>query len=198
MINDNNRVILVTGGAGHIGEAISRGYLAAGAKVVICGRNAPEQDIVEKDNSAVFIAANLRNNDQCKTLVDQVIERYGRIDVLVNNAGGSPPLDSATAEAWVNEKIVHLNLLAPLLLSQLVFATMRRQYDSEGVMGNIINIAQCQWCSTFTGDCRLWCSQSGSAECYQITGSRMGAGYSRQCYYCWSGSSSSWGRALWR
>ena len=137
----SHKVVIVTGGAGHIGSAVSRSYLAAGATVIICGRNAPEPAIEENSNRAQFIATNLRRKDQCQQMVEQVIAKWGRIDILINNAGGSPPLESASVDPSISEKIVQLNLLAPLQLSQLVYASMAEQFDSNGSVGNIINIA---------------------------------------------------------
>ena len=83
------KVVVVTGGAGHIGRAICQGFLNEGAQVVACGRRSPEVPIGDGLEKAEFFAADLRDPDASKSLVDFALERFGRIDVLINNAGGS-------------------------------------------------------------------------------------------------------------
>ena len=112
------KVVVVTGGAGHIGRAICQGFLNEGAQVVACGRRSPEVPIGDGLEKAEFFAADLRDPDASKSLVDFALERFGRIDILINNAGGSPPVAAASASHRLTEKIVALNLVAPLVLSQ--------------------------------------------------------------------------------
>ena len=140
MHEDENKVVLVTGGGGHIGAAITRGYLSAGASVYICGRREPAQPISAGDAQAQFIAADIRDPGQAQNLIAQIVEEQGRLDVLVNNAGGSPPLPAAEASASFTNKIIQLNLVAPLVLSQLAHAAMTDGNDDKRV-ANIINIA---------------------------------------------------------
>jgi len=120
-----------------VGKGISERFLAAGAEVVICGRNEPESLLESGGRKAVFLKADVRDVEQIDALVAQTEARFGRVDVLVNNAGGSPAADSATVSPRFNEAIVHLNLVAPMNLSQRVNRVMQGQ--NEG--GVIINIA---------------------------------------------------------
>lgn len=136
-IDYSGRCVIVTGGSRGVGKGISECFLAAGADVVICGRNAPEALPQAEGREAVFVTADVRELEQIDSLVSQVEERFGRVDVLVNNAGGSPAADSATVSPRFNESIVRLNLIAPMNLSQRVNQVMQRQ--PEG--GVIINIA---------------------------------------------------------
>jgi NAD(P)-dependent dehydrogenase (short-subunit alcohol dehydrogenase family) len=85
---------------------------------------------------AVFVVADLRDPEQAASVVTQANDRFGRLDVLVNNAGGSPEADAATASPRFAVSIVTLNLLAPLYCAQAANGVMQGQ--AEG--GSIINI----------------------------------------------------------
>jgi NAD(P)-dependent dehydrogenase (short-subunit alcohol dehydrogenase family) len=140
METGHNRTVIVTGGAGHIGKAITRAYLEAGCNVVICGRRAPEQAISANGLEATFIQADIRDPDQSQALISRTLELFGRLDVLVNNAGGSPPVKAADASPGLTEKILQLNLLAPLVLAQQAYQAMAANTSGQPP-GNIINIA---------------------------------------------------------
>jgi len=131
------KVALVTGGTKGIGRAIATALLEAGATVVACARNAPEDLPAFDGRAAEFAACDVRKADECKALVDGVAARHGRLDLLVNNAGGSPAADAATASPRFSEAIIALNLLAPIHLSQAAHAVMAN--NEEG--GAIVNIA---------------------------------------------------------
>ena len=134
------KVVLVTGGAGHIGRAICQGFLNEGAQVVACGRRSPEEPIGDGSEKAEFFPADLRDPDASKSLVDFALERFGRIDILINNAGGSPPVDAASASPRLTEKIVALNLVAPLVLSQQAHGALSVN-DSPGCVVNIASVS---------------------------------------------------------
>jgi NAD(P)-dependent dehydrogenase (short-subunit alcohol dehydrogenase family) len=140
----DGKVVLVTGGGRGIGRGIAEAFLAAGADVMVCGRTGPANDAlpVNRDASgalrqAGFVVADLRDPDQATVVVDATVDRFGRLDVLVNNAGGSPSADAATASPRFSASIVNLNLLAPLFCAQAANAVMQNQ--EEG--GSIVNIA---------------------------------------------------------
>lgn len=130
------RVVIVTGGTRGIGAVIARRFLAAGARVLVCGRTEPDELPAAGDLAAEFVAADIRDSDQAVAVVDTAVERFGRLDVLVNNAGGSPPASAATVSPRFVSAIVALNLLAPFYLAQRANAVMRTQ--PEG--GLILNI----------------------------------------------------------
>lgn len=132
-----NKTIIVTGGGKGVGLGITKRFLQAGANVVICGRSELEKLPEEGDNTAVFFKADVLAPEQIQHCVDFTIQKFGGVDVLVNNAGGAPYADAATASPRFSEKIIALNLLAPLSFSQSVNKVMQEQKDG----GCIINIA---------------------------------------------------------
>ena len=136
-IDMTGKAVIVTGGGKGVGRGISERFLASGADVVICGRNEPETLPTATGRSAVFVTADVRKLEDVETLVGTTVERFGHVDVLINNAGGSPPAEAATVSPKFSEAILRLNLIAPLNLSQRANAAMQQQADG----GAIINIA---------------------------------------------------------
>ncbi len=130
------RVAVVTGGTKGLGRGLAEAFLAAGADVVVCARSEPESPVAVGARSAHFLAADIRDPDRAAAVVDAAVERFGRLDVCVNNAGGSPPADAATASPRFVERVVALNLLAPFYVAQRANAVMREQ-DAGGVVINI-------------------------------------------------------------
>ncbi|WP_370599494.1 SDR family oxidoreductase [Pseudomonas nitroreducens] len=132
----SGQVVLVTGGGKGVGLGISQRFLEQGAEVVICGREAPAQLPSHAGREAWFIPCDVRDFEQLQALMAAIDERHGRLDVLINNAGGAPYADAAEASPRFSEAIVRLNLLAPLNLCQL--ANQRMQKQAGG--GAIVNI----------------------------------------------------------
>lgn len=129
----SGRVVLITGGGKGVGRGITERFLVAGADVVICGRNAPE-DLPEADGrEARFLSVDVRELAQQQGLVSQVMEDHGRLDILVNNAGGAPEAEAASASPRFHEKIVQLNMLAPMHLSQLANQVMQEQPEGGSI-----------------------------------------------------------------
>jgi NAD(P)-dependent dehydrogenase (short-subunit alcohol dehydrogenase family) len=131
------RTVLVTGGSRGVGRGIAERFLVAGADVVICGRNAPESLPEAGGRRATFTPGDVREAAQVDAIVSAAVARTGRLDVLVNNAGGAPAADSATASPRFSEGVIRLNLIAPLLCAQRANTVMQAQ--PEG--GVIINVA---------------------------------------------------------
>lgn len=134
------KVVLVTGGTKGIGRTFAESFLKAGATVVICGRNAPETLPTHDNNIAEFLPLDVRDVEAVNDLFTKIVERHGRLDVVVNNAGGAPPTEAATASPRFHESIIRLNLIAPLHIAQKANAIMQQQ-DSGGVIVFIGSIA---------------------------------------------------------
>ncbi len=134
------QVAIVTGGARGVGRGISLRLLEAGADVVICGRNEPESLPSAGGRSALFAPADVRELESIDRVIALVRERFGRLDVLVNNAGGSPAAAAATASPRFSEKILQLNLVAPMHFAQKANAVMQQQ-PTGGVILNIASVS---------------------------------------------------------
>jgi NAD(P)-dependent dehydrogenase (short-subunit alcohol dehydrogenase family) len=132
-IDLSGRVAIVTGGGRGVGRGISERLLEAGAEVVICGRKEPERLPEAGGRRARFTAADVRELDQIEVVAAFAEQTFGRIDVLVNNAGGAPAADAATASPRFHESILRLNLIAPLHFAQRANRTMQQQ-ETGGVI----------------------------------------------------------------
>lgn len=134
-IDLSGRVVLVTGGTKGIGLGITRTFLAAGATVATCSRSA-----AEPLDGTTHHVCDVRDSEAVCALVDDVVAAHGRLDVLVNNAGGAPSTDAATASPRFHDKVVALNLLSPLTVAQAANAVMQQQ-DDGGAIVNISSIS---------------------------------------------------------
>ena len=134
------KVAIVTGGSQGVGMGIARSFLRAGASVVTCARTpfdrAPAAEDDEQAARAVHVQADVRDDSQIEKVVATAVERFGRLDVLVNNAGGQPPADTATASPRFIRAIVDLNLTAPMIFAAAAYRVMAEQ-DSGGTIINI-------------------------------------------------------------
>lgn len=151
------KTVLVTGGSRGVGKVIAERFLGAGADVVICGRRPPDELPRADEREASFVAADVRDDKQVEALVAACVERHGRLDVLVNNAGGSPFVEAKDASASFTEKIIALNLTAPIVLATRAQAIMATQ-KSGGV---IVNIASVSGTRASPGTCAYGAAKAG-------------------------------------
>ncbi len=135
-----DQVVIVTGGCRGVGRGIAECFLGVGADVVICCRHEPETLPSVDGRTAAFVAADVRDADQIDAVVRFTLERFGHLDVLVNNAGGAPPSETATVSPRFTTSVVALNLIAPFVFAQRAYAVMREQPDG-GVIVNISSVS---------------------------------------------------------
>jgi 3-oxoacyl-[acyl-carrier protein] reductase len=135
------RVGLVTGGGSGIGAGVALALARHGAEVVICGRReaALTQTLAAIERAGGQghgIRADVSQEGDVRRLVDETLERFDRIDYLINNAGigGGQPIHEHDIDHW--DQIMAVNLRGPFLLSRLVLPAMRQQRS-----GHIVNIS---------------------------------------------------------
>jgi 2-deoxy-D-gluconate 3-dehydrogenase len=136
----SGKVALVTGGNGGIGQGIARGLLECGATVVIAGRNeeknkasVAELQKIGRPVSALILE--VTDEAACRSAVQEVVRRHGKLDVLVNNAGGGipkPPQELSVLE-W--QRVLDVNLTSAFMLSQFAYPELKKAGG-----GKIINI----------------------------------------------------------
>jgi NAD(P)-dependent dehydrogenase (short-subunit alcohol dehydrogenase family) len=142
MANDMmGKVVLVTGGSSGIGRSIASKFLSAGADVVICSRHEPKSLPGAKEGKPIsWVPCDLTNIDDIDRLFVYIQSHFEQLDVLVNNAGGTPYIDTSAAAPHHFERVVALNLVAPMNTCQYAHALMRQQ-DAGGVIINVASVS---------------------------------------------------------
>jgi NAD(P)-dependent dehydrogenase (short-subunit alcohol dehydrogenase family) len=142
------KVAVVTGSTQGLGAAIATLYVKEGARVVLTGRSAADGKAVAKrlGRNAIFEETDLVRVDDCRRLIDVAIKRFGKVDILINNAVDATraTVDDITPEIF--DGIFALNLRAPLLLAHHAIKSLRK---GRGVIINIGSI------NAFMGEPRL-------------------------------------------
>ncbi|MBI3954219.1 MAG: SDR family oxidoreductase [Chloroflexi bacterium] len=136
------RVAIVTGGSRGIGRSIALALAEAGADVAVAARKRPDLDQVVKEieargRQALPVECNVREREHLENLVKATTDRFGRLDIVVNNAGTNPtfgPIVDMEERAW--DVVMNTNLKAAFLLSQAAARTMKERGG-----GSIINVA---------------------------------------------------------
>ena len=135
------KVAIVTGGNGGIGLGMAQGLAQAGARIAVVGRNAEKSAVAarqladEAKVETLVVTADLAQADQVERVAAEVLDRFGRIDILFNNAGINirKPPHELSLEDW--HTVLDVNLTSAFLLSKAVYPAMKR-----GGGGKIINI----------------------------------------------------------
>lgn len=136
----DGKIAIVTGGARGLGAATCRCLAAAGLNVVVADlrhdlATQVVNEITAEAGNAIALELDVTTPDHAQTLIEQVIARYGRIDVLVNNAGIdiTESVEDLTIEQW--QRVIGVNLNGPFFMSKAVFPRLRKNGG-----GHIINI----------------------------------------------------------
>ncbi len=136
-----DKVAIVTGGSKGIGLGCSRVFAKHGCRVVIAARGAEagqavEKELIEAGHQALFVATDVTREEEMRRLVDTAVERFGRLDCIVNNAGWHPPtmtIDDISVEDF--ENLLRLNLTSTFMGAKFAVPHLRE------TRGNIINMS---------------------------------------------------------
>jgi len=129
------KVAIVTGGNGGIGLGMARGLAAAGAKVVVAGRNAQKSAAAAKELGGIAIEVDVLKESECKKLIRETAKQLGRLDILVNNAGINirKQPEEYSLDEW--RRVIDTNLTSAFACSQAAYPEMKK-----AGAGKIINI----------------------------------------------------------
>ncbi|MFD7576233.1 SDR family oxidoreductase [Streptomyces sp. NPDC059810] len=133
-IDLSGSVAVVTGGTRGVGAGIARSLLEAGAELVTCARRAPDRPVEAAGRTARFLPVDLRDPAAVTGFFDRVRDDHGRLDVLVNNAGGTPFRMLGEGSATQQARVLELNLIAPLTASLAAYEVMRHQPGGGSVI----------------------------------------------------------------
>ena len=151
LFNLSGRVAIVTGATGVLGGAMARGLAAAGARVGVLGRREERaknvaEEIVDSGAEALALPADVLEREQLEGVREATLERWGRVDILVNAAGGNVPEATVADDAEVFgvpedalRRVIDLNLMSTLLPCQIFGEAMAR--SGEGSIVNVSSMA---------------------------------------------------------
>lgn len=165
MFKLDGKIAIVTGGAGGIGEALAMGIGLHGATVVVSSRS---QEAIEKvakqiteasGNPAIAITSDVTDEGSVQNLVDRVMEKYGKIDILVNAMGMNIKRDAFEfpMEDW--EKLFDVNVKGTMVACKIVGNVMRKQKA-----GAIVNLSSVRGIRGYTGGNTGYCATKGAVE----------------------------------
>ena len=161
----NGKVAIVTGGAGGIGEALALGLGLHGANVVVSSRNQEAIENVarkitaESGNEAMAVAADVTDEASIQNLVDAVLEKFGKIDILVNAMGMNIKRDAFDypMEDW--DKLFQVNVKGTMIACKIVGKAMKKQGG-----GAIVNLSSVRGIRGYTGGNTGYCATKGAVE----------------------------------
>jgi NADP-dependent 3-hydroxy acid dehydrogenase YdfG len=138
------RVAVVTGGGSGLGKAIAAALLAEGASVVISGRDIAKLQLAQKElgsaDRVLALTCDVGEANQCRTLIEKATAHFGKIDILINNAGTNlkeRTFRELTPEAW--DQLLATNLSGAFYCTHFVLPQMFARHD--GVIVNIVSVA---------------------------------------------------------
>lgn len=161
----NGKVAIVTGGAGGIGEALALGLSLHGATVVVSSRNQEAIDKVaasisrESGNEAIAISCDVTDETSMTNLVDSVVKRYGKLDIMVNAMGMNIKHDAFNypIEDW--DRLFNVNVKGTMIACKAAGKAMREQKH-----GSIINLSSVRGIRGYTGGNSGYCATKGAVE----------------------------------
>jgi dehydrogenase/reductase SDR family member 7B len=133
-----NKIVWITGASSGIGEAIAYAFAREGAELILSSRNLSELERVKKGcqnaQSVEIILLDLANHEQIFTIAQNVIEKFGRIDVLINNAGISQRSLAKDTDFKVDTQLIHIDLLGTIAITKAVLPAMLKEKSGQIVV----------------------------------------------------------------
>jgi gluconate 5-dehydrogenase len=141
LFNLQNKIVVITGASSGLGKDASKAYAQAGAKIAVLARRKEKLDALAEElkamgTDAIAIQCDVSNEESVKKAVEQIMDYYGRIDVLLNNAGvgTAGSIETITSEVW--DKTMDVNVKGIYLMSKYIVPHMK-----EKKYGKIVNIS---------------------------------------------------------
>jgi short-subunit dehydrogenase len=136
-----DKVVVITGGSDGIGKALIEALIPLGAKVATCGRNHDKLYTLQMEFSRVMlhvVACDVSNESECRKFIESTIDTFGRIDVLINNAGVSMRALFLDCDTEVTRKVMEINFLGAVYCTKYALPSL---LDSQGVVVGISSTA---------------------------------------------------------
>jgi short-subunit dehydrogenase len=137
----HNKVVAITGGTSGIGKALAISFLKAGAKVAVCGRKADALLALEKELSAEFLftqVADVSKEEDCRTFIDRTLARFGKVDILINNAGISMRALFKDADVSVIKQLMDINFWGTVYCTKFALPSI---LENKGTVVGVSSIA---------------------------------------------------------
>ena len=156
MVNDFDKVTIITGGSRGIGEGCARVFVRAGAKVVICARGQEAGETVAAELTALgpgicdFVRCDVTKPEEIKALIDWTVGKYGRLDCLINNDGWHPPhhtIDDFSVEDF--KDLLQLNLVSYFAGCKYALPHLRETNGSIINVGSLVGQIGQEWAVTY-------------------------------------------------
>ncbi|WP_436716661.1 SDR family oxidoreductase [Roseiconus lacunae] len=133
--DNTDRVVIVTGGSSGIGQAIAEAFVESSAQVICADVNPPPEVLADR---VTYVRCDISREEECRDAIELAVQRFGGVDVLVNNAAIQPvesyrPIDELPMDVW--HRMVAVNLTGYTLMAKYAIARMRRQ--GSGVVVNL-------------------------------------------------------------
>ena len=156
-----DKVAIVTGGSKGLGRAMALGLGEAGAKVVVASRTVPlieetANEIIKKGGEAIAVPVDVKNPQSIEQMVAQVMDHYGRVDILINNAGIAPMKKTMDTDIEDWNDVLNTNLKSAFLDSKAVAKGMIKQRKGKiinigSVLGNMASNVAMPYCVSKAG-----------------------------------------------
>src|SRR4029078_4343078 len=145
LFNLKGKVAIVTGGNGGIGLGLARGLADAGANIAVVGRHETKSaaaiaDLGQRGVKAIAVTTDVTDQAAVAAMIDRVVKEFGRIDILINNAGMSirKPPHELELDEW--NKVIDTNLTSAFVCSKLAYPALKASGN-----GKVINIGSIMW-----------------------------------------------------